>query len=103
MARLFFVGFIKVSMMTTPFLTLILMLLALWGVGGKATYTDLNYTKQEMEAVVGKAKNYLVNGKKSNELCTTDLEIPKTGVEKEKNLATEKESMPIKIDWDHVV
>jgi hypothetical protein len=102
MTSLFFIRFIKTLMVTAPFLTMILMVLALWGVGGKATYTDLNSTKQQMEFAAGKAKNYLVKGSKSHELSSTELENPEISVEEE-NATTKKDPMPEKIDWSLVV
>jgi hypothetical protein len=103
MTSLFFIRFIKILMVTTPFLTMTLMVFALWGVGGKTTYTDLNATKQQMEFAAGEAKNYLVKGTKSHELSSTELENPEISVEVEKNAPTKKETLPEKIDWGLVV
>ncbi|MEQ1545251.1 hypothetical protein [Methyloglobulus sp.] len=103
MTSLFFIRFIKILMVTTPFLTMILMVLALWGVGGKATYTDLKATKQQMEFAAGEGKNYLVKETKSHELSSTELENPEINVEVEKSATTKKDSLPEKIDWGLVV
>jgi hypothetical protein len=103
MTSLFFIRFIKTLMVTTPFLTMILMVLALWGVGGKATYTDLNSTKQQMEFGAGEAKNYLVKGTKSHELSSTELGNPEISVEEEKSATTKKDPLPEKIEWGLVV
>jgi hypothetical protein len=94
---------IRMLMVTTPFLAMILMLLALWGVGGTATYTDLNSTAQQMEFSAGEAKNYLVNDTKNHGLCSKGLENPEIGAEEEKSTTTEKDSLPEKIRWDLVV
>lgn len=90
---------IKTLMVTTPFLTLILMVLALWGVGGKTTYTDLNSMKQQMKVGAGEAKNYFVKETKSNELTSSELENPKISVEEEKSATTKKDPLPQKISW----
>jgi hypothetical protein len=103
MASLFFVRFIKIIMVATPFLTMISMVLALWGVGGKATYTDLNATKQQMEFVSGEAKNYLVKGAKSPELSSTEIDNPEISVEVEERPPPKKEPLPEKINWGLVV
>jgi hypothetical protein len=102
MTSLFFIRFIKTLMVTTPFLTMILMVLALWGVGGKTTYTDLNSTKQQMEFAAGKAKNYLVKGTKSHEPSSTELENLEMNIDEE-SAKTKKEMLPEKIDWELVV
>jgi hypothetical protein len=98
----YFIRVIKTLMATTPFLTLILMVLALWGVGGKTTYTDLNSTKQQMKFGTGEAKNYFVKETKSNELTSTELENPKTSVEEE-SATTKRDPLPQKISWGLVV
>jgi len=90
-------------MVTTPFLTLILMVLALWGVGGKTTYADLNSTKQQIKFGAGEAKNYFVKETKSNELPATELQSPKICVEEEKNTTTKKDPLPQIISWGLVV
>lgn len=102
MARILFVRLIKTLMMTAPFLSLIMMLLALWGVGGKTIYTDLNFPKKQIEFSDGDAKNYLVNETKGNELCSKELKNPEVNGE-EKNDTPKTESLPEKIDWDQVV
>jgi hypothetical protein len=88
-------------MVTMPFLSMILMVLALWGIGGKTTYTDLNSSKQQMEFATGEAKNYLVKGSQTPELSSTELENPEINVEK--SVPTEKEPLPEKIDWGLVI
>lgn len=103
MTSLFFIRFIKTLMVATPFLTMILMVLALWGVGGKATYTDLKATKQQMEFAAGEAKNYLVKETKSHELSTTESEKPEIILEVEKIAPEKKKPLPVKIDWGLVV
>lgn len=96
MTRLALLGLIKYLMMTTPFLFMSLMLLALWGIVGKATYTDLNASKLDAGLDAREAKNYLVNETKTIEQCPKDGDST--------SVATEEENpMPEKIDWDHVV
>lgn len=102
MTSLFFIRFIKTLMVATPFFAMILMVLALWGVGGKATYTDLNATKPKMEFAAGEAKNYLVKGTKSQGLSSTELETPKISVEEE-TTPIKKDLLPEKIDWGLVI
>jgi hypothetical protein len=103
MTSLFFMRFIKTVMVTMPFLIMILMVLALWGVGGKTTYADLNATKQQMEFGAGEAKNYLVKGTKNHDLNSTELENPEISVEVEKCTTTKKDPLPEKIEWELVV
>jgi hypothetical protein len=89
-------------MVTTPFLAMILMLLALWGVGGTASYTDLNSSVQQVGFSAREAKNYLVNDTKNHGLCSKGLENPEIGTE-EKSTTIEKDSSSEKIRWDLVV
>lgn len=96
MARQLFFGLIKFSMMSAPFLSMVLMVLALWGVVGKATYIDLETAKQDMQFGAGEAKNYLVSETKKSEQCPEGLKSPDVEPENEN-------SMPTKIDWEHVV
>jgi hypothetical protein len=103
MTSLFFIRFIKILMVTMPFLSMILMVLALWGIGGKTTYTDLKSTKQQMEFASGEAKNYLVKGSQSPVVSSTELENPEISVDVEKSDPTEKEALPEKIDWGLVI
>ncbi len=102
MTSLFIIRFIKILMVTAPFLSMLLMVLALWGIGGKTTYTDLNSTKQQMVASEGEAKNYLVNSIKNQELSSSELENPEITVEG-KSDTTKKEALPEKIDWRLVI
>jgi hypothetical protein len=99
MTSLFFIRAIKTLMVTMPFLIMILMVLTLWGVVGKTTYTDPNATKQQMEFASREAKNYLVKGIKSSELSSTELQNPEISVDVEKSAPTNKEPLPDKIDW----
>ena len=104
MARQFFTRFIKTLMMTTPFITMITMVLALWGVIGKTTYIGLEPSpKSQDDAVV--AENYLVSGTKANgkEVCPTELKSPKKPVDIDNRATDNKDALPIKIDWEHVV
>jgi hypothetical protein len=103
MASLFFTRFIKTLLVATPFLSMILMVLALWGVGGKTTYTDLNITKQQIQYSVGEAKNIMVNETKNNELPQAQLKQPEVCVGAEKSEPPKQEPLPEKIEWGHVV
>ena len=103
MTRLFLIRSIKTLMVTTPFLIMILMVLTLWGVVGKTTYTDSNAVKQQMEFASREAKNYLVKGIKSPKLSSSELENPEICVEVEKSAPTIKEPLSEKIDWGLVV
>ena len=89
-------------MMTTPFLSMSIMLLALWGVGGKATYTDVSSSKQQMEFSMGQAKNYLVNEVKKDEICPNKLGNSEMAKEQE-NATPDKPQLAEKIDWEHVI
>lgn len=102
MTSLFIIRFIKTLMVTTPFLAMTLMVLALWGVGGKTTYSDMPAAKQEKEFTAVEAKNYLVNEIKSHELHSTETVEPKICGE-DNSSTTTKEPSQEKIDWDLVV
>ncbi len=84
-------GAIKFSMMSAPFLSMMIMLLALWGIVGKTTYTDADDMKRGIGTDVPEAKNYLVNETKNSEQC--GKEVQNAG----------ENPMPEKIDWEHVV
>jgi hypothetical protein len=103
MNSLYFIGFIKTLMLTTPFFTMILMVFALWGVGGKTIYPDLNPANQQIGFNNAEAKNILVNETKVDELTSTELESPKICVEEKKNDTAKKEPLPKKIGRGHVV
>jgi hypothetical protein len=96
MARQLLFGFIKFLMMSTPFLSMLMMILALWGIVGTTTYIDLGTPKQSMEFAAGEAKNYLVSETKNSGQCPEELKSPDVGQEKE-------EPRPAKIDWEHIV
>lgn len=89
-------GLVKFLMVSAPFLSMVMMILALWGVAGKASYPDLEAMRQAKPATAGDAKNYLVNETKTIEQCPETLETPDTDSEAE-------QPMPGKIDWAHVV
>lgn len=89
-------GIIKFLMVSAPFLSVVMMILALWGVIGKATYTDLDASKQGIAFGAKEAKNYLVNETKNIDQCLKELKSPDIGPEGEN-------PMPNKIDWEHVV
>ena len=100
MTSLYFVRFIKTLMVTTPFLAMILMVFALWGVGGKTIYTDLNAVKPQIELSAGEAKNILVKEAKSQEL-PSELENPKINIAEDPPLKAKP--LPEKINWGLVV
>jgi hypothetical protein len=79
---------------------MILMVLALWGVGGKAIYTDLNTTKPQIALSAGEAKNILVKEAKSQEL-PSELENPKINIEE--SPPRKDKPLPEKIVWGLVV
>jgi hypothetical protein len=98
MTRHLLFGLIKFLMMSAPFFSMVMMILALWGVVGKTTYTDIEAAKQPI--VFGskeEAKNYLVNETKKIEQCPEELKNPDTEPERENPVP-----MPGKIDWEHV-
>lgn len=103
MIKLIFVTLIKLSMMTAPFLSMILMLCALWGVFGKTTYTDLNGMSEQKYFDMPKAKNYLVNDTKNSGLCATVPEVPDANADKADNELNGKKTVNEKIDWEHTV
>ena len=96
MTRRLMFGLIKFVMVSAPLLSMMLMILALWGVVGKASYPDLEAARQAQARDVGDAKNYLVNETKPVEQCPEAVAPPDTGAETER-------PMPGKIDWEHIV
>jgi hypothetical protein len=95
-------GLVKFLTVSAPFLSMVMMILALWGVVGKASYPDLDAARQAAASDAGKAeeakeaKNYLVNETKIIEQCSEAVQSPDNGPDEE----TPK---PGKIDWEHVV
>ena len=87
---------IKFLMMSAPLLSMVIMILALWGVVGKTTYPDLDAAKKGIAFGTQEAKNYLVNETKNSEQCPEELKSQDIGPEGGK-------PMPGKIDWEHVV
>jgi len=96
MTRHLLFGLIKFLMVSAPFLSMVMMILALWGVVGKASYPDLDAAKQGIAFGAQEAKNYLVNETKTSEQCPEELKNPDIEPEKEN-------PMPNKIDWEHIV
>jgi len=96
MTRHLLFGVIRFLMVFTPFLSMAMMILALWGVVGTATYTDLDATK-DIAFDAKEAKNYLVNETKIIEKCPEESNSPGVVPEEE-----EEKSMPGKIDWGRV-
>lgn len=90
-------GLIKFSMISAPFLSMVMMILALWGVVGKTTYTDLDaIQKKDVAFDTREAKNYLVNETKNIKQCSEKLKSPDIRPEREK-------PKPSKVDWEHIV
>jgi hypothetical protein len=89
-------GLIKFLMISTPFLSMVIMILALWGVVGKTTYTNHDIPNKDIAFAVKEAKNYLVNETKNINQCPEELKSP--------DILPETENpMPSKIDWGHTV
>jgi hypothetical protein len=103
MNSFYLIGLIKTLLLTMPFFTMILMVFALWGVGGKTIYPDLNPTNQQIGFNNAEAKNILVNETKIDVLTSTELANPKICVEEEKNDTAKKEPLPKKIGRGLVV
>lgn len=95
MSKQLLFGPIKFLMLSTPFLSLTIMILALWGVVGKTTYSDLNPAQQDMALGADGAKNYLVNETKKIEQCAPELNSTDVVPEGE-------EPIPKKTDLEHV-
>lgn len=88
-------GLIKFLMMSVPFFSMVMMILALWGVVGKTTYTDIDTPKKGIAFDAKEAKNYLVNETKIIEQCPEKLKSP--------DIEPERENLkPGKIDWEHI-
>jgi hypothetical protein len=95
-AGLLVFGLIKLLVVSAPFFSMVMMILALWGVVGKTTYTDLDAAKQAIAFDAKEAKNYQVNETKNVEQCPEELKSPDIGPKGEN-------PTPNKIDWKHVV
>jgi hypothetical protein len=97
---------LQAIMVTTPFMAMMFMVLALWGIGGKATYSDINPNPMTMQPVKfnpGETNNYLIKGgDQSDKTPAEELEKPKIVVDEVKAPTPEKES-PEKIKWELVV
>lgn len=102
MTKKLLLGLIKFFMMSMPFLSMILMLLALWGVIGSATYADLSVATKETTSHSNEAKNYMVSDTKSIEHCPQELKDSDITMNPE-NASSEANPMPKKIDWEHIV
>lgn len=103
MIKLLFFRPIKIVMMATPFLSMILMLCALWGVVGKTTYTDVNGMAAQNMSNQLKAKNYLVNETKSSEACVTVPQLPEATENNYDGELKRNRASDEKIDWEHTV
>lgn len=103
MASLFF-NFIRMLMMTTPFITMIVMVLALWGVGGKTTYIGLDLSTKTVDDGL-KDKNILVSDVKATnkDICSTELKNQDKAVDSNQPDTNKKESSYEKIDWENTV
>ena len=94
MTRHLLFGLIKFLMISAPFLSMVMMVLALWGVVGKTTYTDLDTAKEGIVFGAKEAKNYMVNETKNIEQCPEELKGP--------DIVPDRETpIPNKIDWGH--
>ncbi|MGJ0515103.1 MAG: hypothetical protein ACR65O_05040 [Methylomicrobium sp.] len=96
MTRHLLFGLIKFLMMSAPFLSMVTMILALWGVVGKTTYTDLDAAKKGVAFSDKEAKNYPVNETKNTVQCPEELKSPYIE-------PGEENPRPGKIDWEHIV
>ena len=103
MIKQIMIGIIKFIMMATPFVSMVFMLLALWGVVGKITYGDLNLTQSETHSETEKAKNYMVSETKIIEQCPQNSENNTDIPLKNQIQAGKDNPMPKKIDWEHIV
>ena len=86
----------KFLLLATPFLSLAIMLLALWGVAGKTTYADLGADRQVTSLEAETATNYPVSGTIAITPCGQD------GKGSEIDSKNEP-SIPANIDWEHTV
>ncbi len=97
MTRRLVFGFIKFLTMSAPFLSMMIMILALWGVVGKASYPDLVAATGQGQALGAReAKNYLVNETKTIDQCGQELKSAEI-------VSNGETPVHVKIDWEHVV
>jgi hypothetical protein len=101
MNRFFITGLIKGFLVATPFLSMLVMMLALWGVVGKATYVEPGSIQTQTGFSLGAAKNMMVNDTKSQKISSTELDNPK--VDADEQAPPEKVPSYEKIDWSKVI
>lgn len=94
---------LKAILLATPFFVMLMMVLALWGIGGKTIYSEQIPAMTAVKFTPGEAKNYLVNGIQSSKPPTEASEKPEVVVDEIKVPAPMKEPQPEKIKWELVV
>lgn len=88
-------------MIATPFVSMIVILSALWGVIGKTTYIDINNASVKVENN-SKASNVLVKQTQNGEACSTSV-APDPAFDGKADSTVEDKPYQGKIDWDRVV
>jgi hypothetical protein len=94
---------VKILAMSTPFVSLILMLSALWGVVGKTTYADITPIHHTKNEKTSEAKNYLVNETINQELCSGSVKKAEDNIIENDTETDAKQPSHDKLDWEHIV
>ncbi len=89
---------IKLMMVAAPFLSLILMLGALWGVTGKTTYKDIG----GLAAQTASAGNVLVKETQNAAACAKPI-VPEANFNENGDTVTEDKPYHGNIDWERIV
>lgn len=104
MIRLRGVLVIKALLLAAPVLSMVLMLSALWGIVGKATYADLDIPYQQKESKSKPAGNYFASGTNRQKACSApELNRPDISGDVDKNDSPNQLVVPETIDWEHVI
>ncbi|MGR9086770.1 MAG: hypothetical protein ACU841_06820 [Gammaproteobacteria bacterium] len=96
MTRQFVLGLIKFLLMSAPLLSMVMMVLALWGVVGKASYSDLDARQPDIAMSRKEGKNYLASETKPIARYPEALESSETEPAREN-------PRPTRIDWERVI
>lgn len=94
---------LKSILLMTPFLVMLVMVSALWGIGGKAIYTNDKMVMQAVNFNPNEAKNFLIKGTQNINPSAKPMENEAEVAEEIKVPATVDDPQPEKIKWELVV
>lgn len=93
----------KSILLMTPFAVMLVMVSALWGIGGKTIYSKPNPAFQTVQYSPDETKNYLLKGTQAAKPPAETLENPDATVDAIKPPAPVQDLQPEKIKWELVV